>query len=112
MSEEIMDAPPPFNPPPEDEQPQDDDLEEEAEMTPHQRAVAQRLNDETTFWEDMLQMSLTPQVRARLATEGLTFVADFVDFKSDQVQEAFKNMRSAIPGVPGVPQVMDAQGRI
>ena len=33
-------------------------------------------------------------------------------FKADQLKEAFKNVRSAIPGAPGAPQVMDAQGRV
>ena len=57
-------------------------------------------------------MSLSSQVRKRLAAEGLEFVADLVDFKAEQLKEFFKNIRSAIPGAPCVPQVMDAQGRV
>ena len=52
-------------------------------------------------------MSLSNAVRTRLATEGLTTVADFSDFKEDQLNNAFKNMHTSIPGVPTIPKVWD-----
>ena len=60
----------------------------------------------TNFFENGPQMNLTPAGRACLALEGLDTVADFVDFKEDQLNDAFKNMRTAIPGVPAIPAVL------
>ena len=46
------------------------------------------------------QMDLTPAIRARLAAEGLVTVDDFLDFKEAQLEQAIKNMRTSIPGIP------------
>ena len=54
------------------------------------------------FFDDATQMGLPAGVRARLANEGLATVEDFEDFKKDQLERAFKNMRTAIPGIPAV----------
>ena len=51
------------------------------------------------------QMGLTPIIRARLQQEGLVTVEDFTDFKEDQLSQAYKNMRTSIPGVAGIPAV-------
>ena len=55
-----------------------------------------------SFFDNGPQMSLPGVVRARLAAEGLATVEDFEDFKQDQLERAFKNMRTSIPGVPAV----------
>ena len=66
--------------------------------------------DETPFWENRDQMSLPVAVRLRLTDEGLSTIYDFSDFKTDQISQAFKNMRMSIPPVPGVAAVVDGQG--
>ena len=53
------------------------------------------------------QMALTNVIRARLAQEGLAVIDDFADFKEDQLLQAFKNMRTGIPGIPAIPPVLD-----
>ena len=63
--------------------------------------------DETPFWENRDQMSLPVAVRLRLTDEGLSTIYDFSDFKTDQISQAFKNMRMSIPPVPGVAAVVD-----
>ena len=60
-----------------------------------------------TFFTNRPQMALSAQVRARLAMEGLATIADFSDFKEDQLTDAFKNMRTSIPGVPGISEQRD-----
>ena len=57
---------------------------------------------QTAFFINGPQMTLSAVVRARLASKGLTVVTDFEDFREDQLDQAFKNMRTAIPGVPAV----------
>ena len=52
-------------------------------------------------------MALPPNVRRRLQDEGLVLVSDFNEFKKDQLDQAFKNMRIPIPGIPAV---VDAAG--
>ena len=64
------------------------------------------------FFENGPQMALTPNERARLAQEGLVLVDDFFDFKEDQLDQAFKNMRTAIPSIPAVPEVRDADDNV
>lgn len=54
------------------------------------------------FWINGPQMALPALVRIRLQEEGLVVVDDFEDFKEDQLNKAFKNLRSPIPGVPAV----------
>ena len=66
-----------------------------------------------SFFINGPQMSLSAPVRDRLALEGLASIDDFDDFKADQLSQAFKNMRTSIPGVNGtafIPAVQDAQG--
>ncbi len=58
-----------------------------------------------SFFQNGPQMSLSPEVRARLANEGLTNTNDFADFKADQLSDSFKNMRTAIPGVAVIPEL-------
>ena len=65
-------------------------------------------NQHDAFFLNGPQMSLTPAVRFRLAQEGLTIVDDFSDFKEDQLDQAFKNMRTSIPAVAGIPAILDA----
>ena len=65
-------------------------------------------NETDSFFTNGPQMSLSNALRTRLATEGLTTIADFSDFKKDQLNNAFKNMRTSIPGVPAVPETRDA----
>jgi hypothetical protein len=67
-------------------------------------------NQTEAFFNNGPQMALPAPVRARLALEGLTVISDFSDFKEDQLIAAFKNMRTAVPGVPEVPAVIAAPG--
>lgn len=69
-------------------------------------------NQHDAFFLNGPQMSLTPAVRFRLAQEGLTIVDDFSDFKEDQLDQAFKNMRTSIPAVAGIPAILDANNVI
>ena len=63
----------------------------------------------TAFFQNAPQMALSDIQRNRLAQEGLVTIDDFADFKSDQLSDAFKNMRTSIPGVPAV---LDANGDV
>ena len=63
----------------------------------------------TAFFQNAPQMALSDTQRNRLAQEGLVTINDFADFKADQLSDAFKNMRTSIPGVPAV---LDANGDI
>ena len=54
------------------------------------------------FFTNAPQMALPPNVRRRLQDEGLVHIADFNEFKKDQLEQAFKNMRIPIPGVPAI----------
>ena len=65
-------------------------------------------NQLTAFFTNAPQMALSDAVRTGLAQEGLTTVGDFADFKSDQLGDAYKNMRTSIPGVPGIPEQRNA----
>ena len=64
------------------------------------------------FFSNVGQMGLPPQVRERLSTEGLTTIDNFKDFKDDELQAAFKNMRTSIPGLPAVLKQLNARGNI
>ncbi len=44
----------------------------------------------TSFFQNAPQMALTVDQRNRLAQEGLATIDDFVDFKEDQLTDAFK----------------------
>ena len=63
----------------------------------------------TAFFENNPQMALNPTQRQRLADEGLALVSDFQDFKEDELEQAYKNMRISIPGVAAI---TDATGNI
>lgn len=65
-------------------------------------------NQLDSFFSNNPQMALPANVRARLSGEGLTTIADFDDFKEDQFDAAIRNMHTAIPGTPGIPEVRDA----
>ena len=54
------------------------------------------------FFSNGPQMALPAAVRARLQVEGLVIIEDFFDFKEEQLEQAFKNLRTPIPGVPAV----------
>lgn len=54
------------------------------------------------FFTNGPQMALPNEVRIRLAQEGLVTVDDFSDFKESQLIQAYKNMRTSIPGIPAV----------
>ena len=67
----------------------------------------------TNFFTAGVQTGLTAAQRLALANEGLVTEADFVDFQSEELKNAFKNICSGVPGVlgiPGVPAVVDAEG--
>lgn len=61
------------------------------------------------FFNNGPQMGLTANARNRLAAEGLVRVEDFEDFKEEQLEDAIKNLRIAIPGVAAV---LDAAGNV
>ena len=54
----------------------------------------------TQFFTSGVQMALTASQRASLAAQGLTSVDDFADFGKDELDQAIRNMRTHIPGVP------------
>jgi hypothetical protein len=67
----------------------------------------------TAFFENGPQMNLPVNVRTRLQQEGLQVIEDFYDFHEDELTQAFKNMRTPIAGVPGIPglaQIMAPDG--
>ena len=69
-------------------------------------------NQLDAFFLNGPQMGLSVPVRVRLSQEGLTTIDDFADFKKDQLDQAFKNMRTAIPAIPGVPAILDANNQV
>lgn len=68
--------------------------------------------NEDSFWLNEDQMALTPAERTSLRSEGLGIIGDFVDFKDDELTQAFKNMRISIAPVAGVNAVLDEEGAI
>ena len=69
----------------------------------------------TNFFTAGVQMALTNDQCQALAREGLVTEADFIDFKGDELKNAFKNCRNGvqgIPGIPGVPEQVDAAGNV
>ena len=69
-------------------------------------------NQTTGFFENAPQMGLTNVQRTRLAAEGLRTVDDFEDFKPEQIDHAVKNLRTAVPGVPGMAAILNANGNV
>ena len=65
--------------------------------------MAFTINQLTAFFTNRPQMGLTAAMRTRLAAEGLHDVDDFEDVREDQTNDAIKNLRTAIPGVPAIP---------
>ena len=59
-------------------------------------------NQLTAFFHNGPQMNLSPTERSRFQEQGLTTVDDFAHFKELQLDEALKNMRVNIPGIPAV----------
>ena len=68
--------------------------------------------DETPFWTDRDQMGLSDAERRALSNEGLEVIADFADFREDQLKQAFKNIRTATNPIPGVAEVLDTDGTV
>ena len=66
----------------------------------------------TAFFTNGPQMNLPAAICLRLQQEGLTVVEDFADFKEEQFEEAYKNMRTSIPGIPVVQPVLDANRNV
>jgi hypothetical protein len=64
----------------------------------------------TNFFTAGTQMGLTPTQRVALAAQGLTSVDDFGDFGKDELVQALRNMRTAIPGVAAIAAVNDEAG--
>ena len=60
-------------------------------------------NELKTFFEHTGQMNLACRVGNRLAQERLADIDNFSDFKEDQLPQAFRNMRTSIPGAPEQP---------
>ena len=63
----------------------------------------------TSFFENRPQVTLSATARARLAAEGLSIIDDFDDIKEDQLDVAFRNLRTSIPGID---DVVDAAGNV
>ena len=57
-------------------------------------------------------MNLTAEQRRALAEQGLEVMMDFADFGRDELEQALKNMRTSIPGIPETPAVVDANGTV
>ena len=74
--------------------------------------VVFNLIQNTSFFTNGPQLGLSENVRARLAQEGLATANDLADFKEEQLEQAYKNMRTAIPGVPGIAAQLDANGNV
>ena len=59
----------------------------------------------TNFFSHGTQMGLTEVQRTALAGQGLAILDDFGDFGKDELDQALRNMRTAIPGIAAVPAV-------
>jgi hypothetical protein len=66
----------------------------------------------THFFISNTQMGLTDPQRFALASQGLSVVDDFVDFGKDELDQALRNMRTAIPGIPAIAATVDNDGNI
>ena len=78
----------------------------------HRIKMAFNQNQLTAFFTNAPQMGLTNQARVRLAGEGLATIDDFLDFKPDAITAALKNLRTSVPGIPAVVEVLDDQNNI
>ena len=65
----------------------------------------------TAFFTAGTQMGLTAGQREALASQGLTTVDDFADFGKEELDQALRNMRTSIPGIPAIPAVVNNRGR-
>jgi hypothetical protein len=61
--------------------------------------------ENNNFFDNGPQMNLLVAVRLRLQNEGLSTVDDFIDFHDDELNQAFKNLRTPIPGIAGIPGI-------
>ena len=59
-------------------------------------------NKTTAFLTNSPHMDQPKNIRARLVLEGLVNFNNFNNFKEDQLNQPFKNMRTAIPGITSV----------
>ena len=59
----------------------------------------------THFFTASTQMGLTVVQREALASEGLSDITDFADFKENEIKMALKNVRQGIPTVQGIPAI-------
>ena len=66
----------------------------------------------TAFFTNGPQLGLIDSIGARLAQEGLVTTNNLVDFKEEQLEQAYKNMRTAIPGMPGIAAQLDTNGNV
>ena len=67
------------------------------------------------FFTAQVQMGLTDAQHQALGTKVLVVEGEFVDFKSSELKNEFKNMRAGVPGVPGIqgiPVIMDAEENV
>ena len=74
--------------------------------------VVFNLIQNTAFFTNGPQFGLSDNVRTCLAQEGLATANDLVDFKEEQLEQAYKNMRTVISGVPGIAAQLDANGNV
>ena len=61
-------------------------------------------NEFNDFFEETGQVKLSQKVGDQQALEGLVAIEDFVDFKQDQLTQAFCNMKTLITRVPAQPR--------
>ncbi len=66
--------------------------------------------ENNNFFVNGPQMNFPVPVRLRLQNEGLSTVDDFIDFHDDELNQAFKNLRTPIPGIPGIPAQVNNAG--
>ena len=52
------------------------------------------------------------EARIRLAEEGLEFVRDLDDFEAEDLNQAFKNMRSNVAPIHGIAEVLNPDGTV
>jgi len=65
---------------------------------------------QTPFWTSQDQMDLTITARRRLGNAGLVFISDFIDFKTNELKGAFKNIRTTVPAQQVIRAVVDGNG--
>ena len=66
----------------------------------------------THFFTAGVQMGLTASQRASLVTQGLSHVNDFSEFGRDEIEQATKNMRTSIPPISAVAEILDSNNAV